>query len=225
MLGKLIDRLALTALVAALLYLLLLRLGLPIPLCCLLAFVLIALAESALLKRPRHDRATPAQARSALWRIATLPESEARAALQALTGREDLLPVLKHPDAHLDAGAVFDLWRAHQGDSLCAVATCPADAEAFRAARALGMTLIDASALIKTIRRTGRFVPPDALRRVRGDVLRCCAALLDGPARPRAALYGVSLLAMYRLTGLPLYLVFGLFTLGVVGAKWVRATS
>ena len=219
-----IDHLSLTLLFATGLYLTLLHLSLPIPLCVLLAFLLTVLGQAALARLPRQGRATPARIRAALLQIAMLPEDEAAERLKALTGREDLLPVLRHPASRLNAAQVFDLWRAHRdAPAPCFAATCPADADAFEMAQTLGLTLIDAAALEKALRHSPADLPPEPpavplSRRLR----RAGAALLNRPPALRTALYGLSLLAMHRLTGLPPYLPAGLLLLGITGVRWIR---
>ena len=219
--GGCIDRFALAALGTAGVYLLLLRLGLPVALCALMALAISIAAGEGLRHLPRRNRATPAQARAALTAIALLPEAEALDRLRTLTAREDLRAALRHPSARLDAAGAYDLWRRH-GDGACVAITCPADPAALRFARGRGMTLIDAPALEKRLRQTGMFIPPGAPRRPLSDRL---AALLDRPASPKAALYGLSLVGMYQLTGLTLTLLAGLMTLAVTGLRWIRARA
>ena len=225
--ARTIDHFALTILGATGCYLIFLHLRLPIPLCCLLAFICTVLGREALSRMPRRYCATPAQARAALLTIAMLPEDEAARRLGALTGRDDLIPVLRHPSARLDAAAVFDLWRMHRdAPSPCFAATCPADAGAFEMARTLNLTLVDAAALEKALRRTGRFMPPEPPREPLPRRLRRAGnALLDRPPALRTALCGMSLLSMYRLTGLLPCLPAGLLLLGLTGVRWIRRAT
>ena len=224
--AKTLDRLSLTLLCGAGIYLILLHLGLPIPLCVLLAFLLAALGREALGRWPRQSRATPAQVKAALLKIAMLPEGEAAERLKALTGQVDLIPVLRHPTARLDAAQVFDLWRAHRSQNpACLAATCPADARAFEVARTLSLTLIDAAALEKALRHTADLPPEPPAEPLARRLRRAGAALLDRPPALRTALCGLSLLAMHRLTGLPPYLPAGLLLLAVTGVRWIRKTA
>lgn len=222
-----IDRAALTALGAAGFYLVFLRAGTGIPAGALLAFVATALARRLLSRLPRRYVATRAQAEAALWAIARMPDGEAGAALRALTGREDLLCALRPADARLSPGEVFALWRARRdSEGLAIAATCPAEAGAASLAGELGVALIDGPALVKRIRQTGLYVPPDAPKpRPFARLSRAARALLHRPPTLRAALYGASLLAMYWITGLPLYLAFSMAVLFVTGARGLRSRT
>lgn len=228
MLGKMIDRLALTALGAAGLYCFYLYSGFGVPLSGVLAFVSVALIKYLIERRPRRARATAAQAEAALKAIAMLPEAEALAALRRLTGRAAFCPLIRHPDASVSAGELFALWRAHMGEGeLAIVATCAIEPEAKALAGELQnprVVIADRKALVKVIRASGWHVPeaprPEPLHRRMGKWL----ARLPRAARVQTALYGVSMLGMYLLTGRALCLAAGLGLIGAVGISFINNT-
>ena len=224
--GKAIDRWALTALCAVGVYLFYLNAGLAIPVSAVLGFATVALLRYLWERRPGRGRVTSGQARAALTRIAMMDEAEAVEALAALTGASDFIPVLRRPDATLSADGLFDLWRAHRGEAtMTVVATCRAAPEAVALAGTLTAptcVLIDRSALMKAIRATGRYVPPAAPPEPFGRRLRRAAAKLKRPASLRVALYGLSLLGMYLLTGRAPYLFCGLLLVGAAGMNIIH---
>lgn len=226
MLGRWIDKITLTLLGAAGMYLLFLNAGFGIPMSAGLAFAGMALARMLYHSRPWRSRVTPEQTHSALTAIATLPEDEARTALKRLTGRANIVPLLRYPDAHLSAGEVFAQWRDHMGsETLTLVATCPAEPEAVALVETLKdptCEIIDSAALTKTIRATGLYIPKDAPRVSLRQRIRRARSRLHRPASFRSMLYGVSLLGMYLLTGRTLCLLCGLILVGVNGAGWIR---
>lgn len=224
MTGKKIDRAAFTALGAAGLYAIFLNMGMGIPACCALAFIGMALARRLSALWPRRYRASRAQAEAAVRGIAMMPDEAALSALRALTGRDALIPALRHPSSTLTADAVYQIWRGERGaEGLAIAATCPAGPDAVEAAEALGVTLIDSRALQRRVRVTGLCVPPEAPRP--GLALRLRRAwrgLVGRPASLRAALYGLSLLLMYLATGALPCLLMALFTLFITGARVVE---
>ena len=218
MTGRWIDKMALTTLSAAGLYLLFLNAGFGIPLSAALSFMGILLLRYLHRFRPWRSRVTASQARAALTAIAMLPEAEALQALQRLTGKTGLTPLLKYPDTTLSIGEVFTLWRAHRSDkSLTLVSTCPAEPEAVALSETLNgpeCVIIDSRALIKAIRATGLYVPQNPPRRHIRRVLPHVS--------PKAGLYGASLLLMYLLTGQTLCLACAIMLMGITGVSLIR---
>ena len=224
MLGRRIDRAALTALGATGYYAAFMGAGAGIPLSGALAFGATALTRRLVLKRPGRCAVSQARAEAAVRVIALMPEDEALSALRTLAGREDACCALRYPDSTLTAGEVYRLWRERgRPAEMTLAATCPAEPGALSAARSLGVTVIDSRALARRVRQTGRFLPPEAARvplsaRLRGLWLK----LIDRPAAPRAVLTALSLLALYQFTGRPFYLIAALALLLVTGVRWIR---
>lgn len=218
MIGKTIDRAALTLLGTMGLYLYFLNAGIGIAGSCALAFVCASLARYALRHRPRRRKITLKQAEAALDSIAMMGEDEAGMALRTLAGREDALMLIRHPEGTFTLNELFETWR-ERGDGAAFVVTCAAEAGAAQFAKARGMTLMDKSALLKRIRATGLYVPREApsvpfSRRLEG--------LWNGiHIRPRTLLYSMSLLTSYLITGQALCLVCALGLLGVMGMKLI----
>lgn len=225
--GQCIDRLVLTALGAAGLYALFLGAGIPIPVSCLLAFGGTALARRLIERRPRRYRATRAQAEAAVLAIALMPEAQAEAALRELTGQPQALCALRHPGCRWRLDDMYALWRASgDGQGRALIVTCPAEPDAARAAKGWGYALTDSRALEKLVRQTGRYVPPEVPSAAMRQRLQAAVRnLIDRPPRLRAALYGLSLLAMYVLTGGPLYLPAAMAVLFITGTRWLRARA
>ena len=227
MLGRMIDQTAGTVLGATTLYLLLLNAGAGIPVSCVGTFVLMTLMHRITTALPRRSRVSKSRAKAALLAIARMSETEAGEALRQLSGREDVVCVLRHPGAELSADALLALWRAHMGEGDIAVAvTCPASQEATSLAETLTaprVTLIDGLRLTRIIRTTGRYVPPMPkpepwMRRWKRTLCR----LSSHPPRMGMALYGLSLVSMYMTMGHALCLAAGLGLLGIFGVGWIR---
>lgn len=226
MIGRWIDRIALTALGAAGFYLFYLNAGFGVPLSVATAFASTTLAVYLYRFRPWRNRVTSAQARGALTAIAMLPEDGCLRALQGLTGRTDILPVVKHPEAALSAGEVFALWRAHMGDAqLVLAATCPAEPEALALAETLAgpkCEIIDSAALLRAIRQKGWSVPENPPRVSLRRRLQRAWARLERPLPTKALPYGLSLWGMYLLTGKTLCLLCALLLIGAAGLGLIR---
>ncbi len=218
MAGRWIDRITLTALGAAGLYLFFLNAGLSIPLSGALSLICMALLGYLYRFRPWRNHVTPSQAKVALTAIAMLPEAEAVEAFQRLTGKGDIIPIIKYPDSSLSAGEIFSQWRNHLGsEALTLVATCHAEPEAVALAKTLDRPkcfVIDSAALIKAIRATGLYVPQNPPRR------RLKLTLPHVP--PKAGLYGASLLLMYMLTGQMLCLMCAIALIGITGVSLIK---
>lgn len=224
MLGKRIDRAALTALGATGYYAAFMGAGAGIPLSGALAFGAMALTRRLILKRPGRSPVSRARAEAAVQAIARMPGDAAFSALRTLAGREDACCALRYPEAALTAGEVYRLWRQQRRPAhMTLVATCPADAGAREAARSLGVELIDRRALTRRVQQTGFYLPPEPApvslsARLRGLWLK----IVDRPAKPRAVLTALGLIALYRLTGGPLCLLTALALLLVTGVRWIR---
>ena len=226
MIGRGIDRVALAALGAAGLYLFFLNAGFGIPLSASLCFSGMALIGYLYRFRPWRGRVSAARARAALHAIALLPEEEAIQALKRLTGRDDFVPIIKHPDGALSAQDVFSLWRAHMGEEmLVLVATCPAEPGAAALAETLEgpkCIVINSSDLMKAIRATGLYVPEKKPRVPLRRRFRHALSHFGRANRSGAILYGASLLGLYLLTGRGLYLACALLLIAVAGISLIK---
>ena len=230
--GRVIDRAVLTVLGSAALYLYFLNAGFGIPLSCLMAFAAASLARWLIRRRPRRYRWTAAQAGAAVDAIARMPDEEAAAALHALLDPAHppschvLIPLPRHASAAVTQGDVFALWRAHRGEErLLIAATCPAAQAATDLAATLSapsVAIADRKTLVRVIRRTGQFVPPEVPRTpIRHRLRRAAATLVGRRARPSTFLYGLGLLATYLLMGKPACLFAGMLVLACAGTSWV----
>lgn len=225
--GRRIDRSALWALIAAGYYLFYLNAWHSVMPACLAAFVSCALTRRLFDHLPR--RVSMAEARSALQRVAAMPDDEAAQRLSALVrGRwpgEDfrLVPALKHPEATLSSGDILSVWKANRdAGRLVIAATCIAEPRAAFYARQLqkpAVAVLDSRALTRLMRAPGAPtlvdpVPPvSPLSRLREGLTRVRLA----PARPRNALLAAAMLALYLARGNPLSLFGALALLGQLG--------
>ena len=151
--------------------------------------------------------------------VALMGEDAARDALRTLTGRNDAVFLIRHPEDVLTLSALYALWRG-TGDGATVVVTCGIGDDAARFAKARKLTLIDRGALIRRIRQTGRFVREDSPAPPVSQRLR---RLWDGiRPRPRMIAYGLSLMGMYMATGQALCLICALGVMGVAGAKVIE---
>ncbi len=222
MIGRMIDRAALTLLLTAGLYLFLLNAGFGIPMSCALTFVLAALARHLYRRRPWARRVSVARAEAGLMAVALMKEDEARAALRRLTGLDDAVFLIRHPEDALSLNALYALWR-DSGDGATIVATCGVVDAAARFAKARGMTIVDRGGLVRRIRKTGLCAAsePAAV-----PVPRRLRRLWDGiRPRPRMIAYGLSLMGMYLVTGQALCLICALGVLAVAGAKGIERVN
>ena len=230
--GRIIDRIALTALGAAALYLYFLNSGLGIAASIALALFCAGLGRWLILHRPRRYRWTQAQAEAAIRRVACLPVDEADAALTELAracrlkSEDRIIPLARYPGGSVGVDEVFSLWQAHRGvSSIALAASCPFTPEARACAASLtepAVALVDKKAIMRVIRKTGLYVqevPREPLgRRLRGMLHR----VRTRRVHPRALLGALSLLAAYRLLRNPAYLAAALFTVVLAGASWLR---
>ena len=207
-----IDRVALSLFGATAYYLFFLNAFGSIPLACGAAFACTALSRMLLRGLPVVRRATAAQARAELLRIAGLDDEAAGKALGILVQRRwpgesfRLAPVLKHPEATMSSGDVLNAWKANRdAKRLVIAATCPCEPRAALYARELSepaVAVMDSRKLTRLLYA----LPADALplppRRRLGDGLR---RLLAGAASarfsPRSALLALAMLGFYLLTG------------------------
>ena len=222
MIGRTIDRAALTLLLTAGLYLFFLNAGLGIPISCALTLLCAALARYLYRRRPGARRISVARAEAGLMAVALMGEDEARSALRMLTGLDDAVFLIRHPEDALSLNELYALWR-DSGDGATIVATCGVADAAARFAKARGMTIIDRGALVKRIRKTGRCVgaqPPAP------SLPQRLTRLWDGiRPRPRMIAYGLSLMGMYMVTGHALCLICALGVLAVAGAKGIEGIT
>ena len=218
MIGRMIDRVALTALGVVGLYLFFLNAGLGIIASVALTFVCMVLLRRLVRLRPWKCRISPARAEAALLSIAEKGDAEA---LHRLAGDDRAMTVFRHPDGVFTVNDLFELRRG-RGDGFGVIVTCGTDEAVKRYVKAHGIALTDREALIRRIRKTGLYVPveapePSFTTRFR----RMGEALRTRPVRPRALLYAVGLIMAYMTTGQTLCLACGLGLMGLTGIKLI----
>ena len=164
-----IDRTALGLLCGTGYYLFFLNAWGSIPLACGLAFACTALSLRLIRGLPSLRRASGAQARAELLRIAGLDDAAAEGALSALIRRRwpdeafRLVPVLTHPEATMSSGDVLNAWKSNRdAGRLVIAATCPCEPRAALYARELrepAVAVMDSRRLTRLLRA----LPADAL--------------------------------------------------------------
>jgi len=231
-----IDRAALSLLGAAAYYLFFLNATGSIPLACGVAFTCTALSRMLLRRLPIIHRATAAQARAELMRIAGLGDEDAGKALEALILRRwpgepfRLAPVVKHPEATLSSGDVLNAWKANRdAERLVIAATCPCEPRAAVYARELGnpiVAIMDSRRLTRLLRALPAEQLPRLPRRRPGAVVRRLWASLESTRfSPRSALLALSMLGIYSLTGNGWYLIPALAVALHAGIALIRHGS
>ena len=226
--GKYIDQIVFGGLAAAGLYLFFLNAWGSIPLAAGLALLCASLGRKLVKERPHKRKASAAQTRGALLRLAGLNDGEAQAEMTKLVKtrwpEEDftLAPVLKHPEATLSTGDILNAWKANrQAGRLVVCATCPAESRALAYARELAdpvVAVVDSRSLARMLRRT---LPPEAPAPVLSPGMRLRRLAARASARrvtPRHALMAGSLLCIYLRGGSPLCLCGALAILAHFGA-------
>lgn len=228
-----IDRAALTLLGAVAYYLLFLNAWGSIPLACGAAFACTALSRRLLSGLPFAHRASAAQARAELLRIAELEDAIAEDALTGLIRRRwpdecfQLAPVLKHPEATMTSGDVLNAWKANRdARRLVIAATCPCEPRAALYARQLqrpAVAVVDSRGLTRLLRALPADQLPRPPRRRPGDGFRQLWAEF-GSARfqPKSALLALVMLGCYVLTGSGWYLFPALAVVAHAGAAMIR---
>ena len=234
MMGRLIDRAALTLLGGTAFYLYYLNAGLSIPLSGLAAFLCACAARWLIRHRPRRYRCDARQAREAL--LAIVKREDAEDALRALAAalRPDdprpVAPLIRHPEGTLSADDLLSLWRSHRGEGdFTLVVSCAVDRQARSFAEGLegpSLRIVDARQIMGVIRRTGMYLPKDAppasvTRRVRQSL----NTLLAKPPSPRAMMFGLALMISYLVMGKVSCLAAGLCLLGLAGVQWIASRA
>ena len=227
-----IDRTALGLLCGTGYYLFFLNAWGSIPLACGLAFACTALSLRLIRGLPSLRRASGAQARAELLRIAGLDDAAAEGALSALIRRRwpdeafRLVPVLTHPEATMSSGDVLNAWKSNRdAGRLVIAATCPCEPRARLFAgelRAPAVAVLDSRALMKLLRRSD-VRPPEAPlpplgTRLRRGLARVAAARVS----PKDALIALALLALYLLRGHPASLIAFLALLAHIGVSLIQ---
>ena len=193
-----IDRAALSLLGATAYYLFFLNATGSTPLACGAAFACTALSRMLLRGLPIVHRATAAQARAELLRIAGLDDEAAVRALEALVQTRwpgesfRLTPVLKHPEATMSSGDVLNAWKANRdAERLVVAATCPCEPRAaFYAGELRGpvVAIVDSRRLTRLLRALPADQLPHPPRPRPGAVIRrLWAGLVAVHARRRPA--------------------------------------
>ena len=225
--GKIIDRIVLTALCAAALYVLFAAAFGSVPLACILAFVCCALLTRRI--RKPSGRLSTQDARGILTSWAFAPDEEARENAARLLKLQPDDPSLRwlprHPSASVSTGDVFGAWKSARGtDRIILSAPCYADARAKLFAKSLSepaVEIYDAAKLLPLVRRSG-LRPPE--RRWTGSSLAALKAALCALPERRAwwknVLFGLMLFPVYLLTGNVAYLFLAVGALFLGGAGW-----
>ena len=231
--GEIIDHAALSAVGAAGYYLFFLNAWGNIPLACALAFVCTALSRRLLKGLSLARRASAAQARAELLRIAGLPDADAEAALNALIRERwqgesfRLAPVLKHPEASMSSGDVLNAWKANRdAERLVIAATCPCEPRARLYARQLSapaVAVVDSHRLTRLMRTLPavRFPRPPRLRLSQRLGMLWAGVVSTRPSF-RSALLVLALLFAYAVDGNALYLFSGLAVAAHAGTALIR---
>ena len=228
-----IDRAALSLLGAVAYYLFFLNALDSIPLACGAAFACTALSRMLLRRLPVIHRATAAQARGELLRIAGLSDEDAGEALKALLQRHwpresfRLAPILKHPEATVSSGDVLNAWKANRdAGRLVIAATCPCEPRASVYARELRdpvIAIVDSRRLTRLLRALPADQLPHLPRPTPGTVfMRLRACLESSRFSPRSVLLALSMLGVYVLTGNVWYLFPALAVAAHAGVALIR---
>ena len=239
--GRLIDRILLNALGAALCYLVYVNAFGSVPLACALAFVSMLLTRRAAAGARKWAASLPwtrrreAGKRATVWleALARLPEGEARAAVEALLeglypgGLEGVaLELAQRPTAcpPLNAAELYSRWQGHRADArLLVVCTGKAEAGAFALAESLTdppARLLDGDSLRAALARHSELLPPEdpsPSKRRSASKLPFRLPLVPRERIPRCLLTGLGLVLGYALLGHPLYLLAGLALLLLSG--------
>ncbi len=229
----LIDRAALGLLGAVAYYLFFLNALGSIPLACGAAFACTALSRMLLRSLPIIHRATAAQARAELLRIAGLNDEDSGEALKALLQRRwpresfRLAPVLKHPEATISSGDVLNAWKANRdAERLVIAATCPCEPRAMVYARELrspAVVIMDSRSLTRMLRALPADQLPRPPRRTPGAALRRILAHVESSRfSPRSIPLALSMLGIYILTGNGWYLFPALAVAAHAGVALIR---
>lgn len=231
-----IDRTALGILGAIAYYLFFLNAWGSIPMACGAAFACALLSGRLVRGLAVRRRASAAQVRAELLRIAGLDDAAAEAALRPLIQarwpgeRFRLAPVLKHPEATISSGDVLNAWKANRdAERLVIAATCPCEPRAaFYAGtlRAPVVAVVDSRGLTRLLRALSADALPHPRRLRPGQKLRALLAGL-GSARftPRSALLPLVMLGCYALTGSGWYLFPALAVAAHAGVSLIRNGS
>ncbi|NLF27765.1 MAG: hypothetical protein GX592_07685 [Clostridiales bacterium] len=227
--GRKIDRIALSAVLAAGLYLFYAAAFRSIPAAIALAFVSMLLlhnALSGLFGRGRAREKLRDRARSALSGWALLDEGGVEKRVRALldkaypgeADRAEIAAVVRHPEgAPLTVDALLEAWKGRNCEKLIVAATVPADARAQAYARSLknpGVRLIDGQQLQELLMK---FPPEPSETAQPAPRRRRWGIQISRERAPRKLLFGLMLLAMYVLMGNILYLGASLLSLLFAG--------
>lgn len=228
--GRIIDKIVLTALGTSIYYLFFLNVSQNIPFSCALAFVSTLFTHRVLRHRPRRFKCTRAHAENTLSHIACLNEAEALEKLNFLIRHKYpdenfiLISIIKHPESALSINDIFSVWKKHiNTERLVIAATCNADVRTTAYCGELlapRIALLDRRRLINIIREN----PPDSdspprrkfsqlLRKFFTRIVFCHVSLKN-------ALFALTLLGIYLLLGNPLYLFLSLAMLFLFGVSF-----
>lgn len=227
--GRKIDRIAISAVLAAGLYLFYaaaFRSILAAIALALASMLLIHKALSGLLGRSRSKERLRERARSALSGWALLAEAEVEARVRALLDRAypgeadgaEIAAVVRYPEGQpLTVDALLEAWKGRSCEKLIVAATVPADPHAQAYARSLknpGVRLIDGQQLQELLMK----FPPAAEETAQpAPRRRRWRVPISRERAPRKLLFGAMLLAMYMLMGNILYLAAALLSLLFAG--------
>ena len=231
--GRRVDRAVLGAGWAVACYLYFLNAWNSIPLACGAAFACCVLTRRLLGGLRVRGRATIAQARAELLRLAGLDDGEAEAALTALVQRRypresfRLAPVLKHPEATMTSGDVLNAWKANRdAERLVIASTCPCEPRAAFYAGGLrdpDVAVMDSRRLIRLLRACpAEDLPPAPDMSLRVRLKRLISRIGAARASPRNGLLAAALLASYWIGSNPWCLFSALALLLHLGVALIR---
>lgn len=187
------------------------------------------ISRCGFLKRRRLRRL----ANGTVLKLASLPEEEALAGVQALVekcygGEFEIALVQNHPGLRLREEQLFELWKARQGGQrLVVCATCRADP----ACRALAATLkepklaiVDSETICQMIAEHPELFPIEqsAPTRARLRLMSLSSLIFNRKSAPRNLLLAASLTLIYVFGGGISYLVCGMALLFIVFASLHR---
>ena len=224
--GKRIDRLAGTAMMALVLYIFFIQVFESIPAACGMTLLCGIYLRQLFKGRHLGRRLSTLQAQQLLNQWAFGPDEDTKAAIAGLfqeSSTESLIYLPRHPSVLLSTSDIFNTWKAHRGEkSIRIAAVCYADARARAFAGTLrepSVEIIDAARLIPKIRKSELQAPAMPKGSLLLQRLKELLTAMPG-RRPgyRNALLGAGMFGIYWITNNPLYLFLSMGTLFLAGA-------
>lgn len=210
--GKSIDRLSGALLLISIVFLSVLYLTDSIPAAMGLTVLVGILFRQAMPRRRGNRRLRPREAQAILLQWVLLPEADAQQRIAALIGRTNPVCVFRHPSSVLTPGDVLTVWKNHREDpNILLATTARANPAALAFAQSLSspsVTIIDSTALLRRIRRSGLTPPaPPSRSFLLRRFCRTLASLPDRHSWTKFLRSASILLAVYLLSGNKIYLM------------------